>query len=415
MDSSSIVILAVMIFLSAFFSASETALSSVNRIRLKNMADDGNQKAKRALQLAERFDLTLSTILIGNNVVNIAASSLATLVANNIFGSSGVAIATGVMTFLILVFGEVLPKSFAKEHSETVSLAVSGILRVLMVVLYPAVFFFIKLQAFASKLYGSTNNQPYVTEEELVTIIETIEESGFMEKDKSELVQSALEFDDTTISEVLTPRVDLVSLDIKDSHEEILETIFNERFSRLPVYENNIDNIIGIIQTRDYLEATVQLGDKVPLKELMTKPLFVHKSKKLPQLLADFQRSRIHMAVITDDYGGTLGIVTLEDILEEIVGEIWDEDEEIITEIATKEEHSYEASGDINIYDMFEHIGYNAKNFESEYSTLSGWALEELGSIPSVGDSFEYDGIKVVVTEMDEQRITKLDVSYLPK
>lgn len=407
-------ILVVLICFSAFFSASETAYSAVNKIRLKNLADDGNRRAKAAYSIADRFDRTLSAILVGNNIVNIAAASAATLIASGLFGATGAAVSTVVMTVVILVFGEILPKSFAKENSETVAMAVAAPLGLVTTLAYPIAFFFIKLQEALGRLYGNQNPQPLVTEEELMTIIEAIEEEGVIDEQKSELVQSALTFDDTAVQEVLTPRVDLVALDLNGDPEEVRQTILTERFSRLPVYEKSLDNIVGILQTRDYLEAALTKRGPVDLQPMLAKPLFVHKTKKISALLAEFKRDRIHMAVVIDDYGGTMGIVSMEDLLEELVGEIWDEDEEAEYDFVTTETGVYSISGDYGIHEALEKIGYSERDFESDYSSIGGWALERLGRIPAVGDSFDYNGIHVEVEAMEEKRITRLTVRYLP-
>ena len=297
--------LAVLILISAFFSASEMALSAVNRMRLRTMAEDGDKRAALAARLADRFDRTLPVILIGNNVVNIGATSAATAMVTQMLGASGVAVATFIMTIVILVFGEVLPKSIAKENSEQVALFTSRPLSLFVVLLSPIAWLFTKLQEGISVLCGSRKNaQPLVTEQELRSIIETSEEEGVLDEQRSELMQSALTFDGTTVQEVLTPRVDLVAVNIDDPPQKIKELILGERFSRMPVFEKNLDNIIGILQTRDYLEAALNTGLPVDLRPLLSKPVFVHKTQRIAALLNDFKQERVHIAVVTDDYGG---------------------------------------------------------------------------------------------------------------
>ncbi len=405
-------VLAGLIALSALFSACETALSSVNRVRLKSRADAGHRGAQKALELAERFERTLPAILIGNNVVNIAAASAATLIASSLFGVSGAAVSTVVMTAVILVFGEVLPKSYAKQHSEQVAIAAAPLMRLLVWLLYPLVWLLMALQEGVSRMQ-KTENQPLVTEEELMTIIEAIEEEGVIDEQKSELVQSALEFDDITAQEVLTPRVDLVAVEVDEPLAQVLDTVMKERFSRIPVYQGTIDEIIGILHTRDLLEAVVR-GGPVELRDLLVPPLFIHKTRRLSSLLTDLQAGRLHMAVVTDDFGGTLGVVTLEDLLEQLVGEIWDEDEEAVPLMEKTGEHSFLVRGDMGIEDALEEIGYPVDNLDSEYSTMGGWALERFGRIPQAGDSFDYDGIRVKVAQMEDQRITRLELVYTP-
>ena len=411
MDSpgiSTYVFLAVLLAFSAFFSASETAFSSVNLLRIRNMAEDGNQKAKTALKLSGNFDKLLSTILIGNNVVNIATSSLMTVVATNLFGSSGVAIATGAATLLVLTFGEILPKSFAKENSEKIVLMSAPLLNLLNTLLTPFSLFFIWLRGVFTK-GGDGEKAPTITEQELMYMLGTIQEEGVLEEQEKDLVQSALEFDETTVQEIITPRVNMVALDIEDSKKEILDTVIGERYSRLPVYEGTIDNIVGMVHSREILEQVIQ-GGEVNLRAMMSDVMFIHRTMKINNLLGQFQKEKSHMAVVIDDYGGTLGLVTMEDLLEELVGEIWDEDDEIVTEYTDLGDNTYEVSGDMNIEEFFDAIEYAPKGFESDYNTMNGWALEQLEHIPEVGESFTYDMLTVTVEEMDDQRITKLKV-----
>ncbi|MBR6735337.1 MAG: HlyC/CorC family transporter [Oscillospiraceae bacterium] len=413
MDSQSygyIITLFVCIMLSSFFSASETAFSAANKMRLRTAALDGDRRAARALKIAEDYDRTISVILIGNNIVNIAASSIATVAATKWFGISGPAIATVAMTIIVLTFGEILPKSFAKEHADKVVPAFAGSLSIAIAILTPIAAFFVKLQALMLKLTGS-GDSPQVTEEELRTIIETSEEEGIIDEQRSELMRSALQFDDTTVQEVLTPRVDLVAIDIDDDPEEIKETILRERFSRLPVYKNDIDNIIGILQTRDYLEALLSNSD-ISLQEMLIKPLYAHKTQPIAALLSQFKRERRHMAVVVDDYGGTMGIVSMEDLLEELVGEIYDEDEVEEVDFVVLSDGEWRISGDYPIEDALERVGYLERGFESDYSSIGGWAFEMFGHIPEVGESFEYNGITVRIDEMDDQRIEWVVLSY---
>ncbi len=318
----------VLIVLSALFSAMETAFSFVNKIRIQKSVESGNKKAKKALYVIEHFDNALTAILICNNVVNLGCSSIATVLCLRLFGDIGSAVATGATTLLVLTFGEVIPKCLAKEHCDSFSIAAAGFLKGITILLSPLVFVFMKLKAIALKIAGSSGDAPSVTENELKYIVESIEEEGVLEESESEMVRSALDFDETTAEEILTPRVDVVFINIDDSIEKIKEIIIENRYSRIPVYENTTDNIIGILHTRDYLEL---LADgKIPnVRDIMAKPYFVFKTQQLSKILSTFKRTRDHIAIVTDEYGGTLGIVTMEDLLEEIVGDIWDEDEEI--------------------------------------------------------------------------------------
>lgn len=404
--------MAALVAFSAFFSASETSFTSVNMIRIRNMAEEGEQKAVTAVKLVENYDRMLSTILIGNNLVNIALSSLTTVIATKLFGDAGVALATGVTTLVILTFGEILPKSWAKENSERLVLLFAEPLRLCSLLLWPLSTFFIWLKG-AFRRGGEEEKAPSFTEKELMYMASVGQEEGVLEEQEKDLVQSALEFDETTVQEVLTPRVNLVALDIEEEQPEILRVVNGKKFSRIPVYEGTIDNIVGVVQSREILKKVIQ-GRPVRLKNLMTKATFVHRTMKISRLLAQFQRQKTHIAVVIDDYGGTLGIVTMEDLLEELVGEIWDEDEEIITELAPLGEDSWEVSGDMNIEEFFDAINYAPRGFESDFNTMNGWALEMLEHIPQAGEQFSYGRLTVTVKEMDDQRVTKLLAELAP-
>ena len=414
-DWFSYILLVILIALSAFFSASETAYTTVNKIRLQNYVDAGSKKAKTALFIAENYDRTLTTILIGNNIVNIGASSIATLLFVKLFGPSGAAISTAVMTILILIFGEVLPKSFAKESSEKFALAFSRPLRILMTVFWPVVFLFIQLKKVAKHISPIKEEEtPTVTEQELKFIVESIEDEGVLEKQESELVQHALEFDEKTVQEVLTPRVDMTTLDIEDDLQTNIGLVLTERFSRIPVCRGTSDRIIGILHTKDLLEALVR-GDAIDLASMVQPAFFVYKTKKLSSLLADFKRNKTHVAIVTDDYGGTVGMVTMEDLLEELVGDIWDEDEEIIRDFVRIDSQHFLISGDLTIRELFDHLDLPFSNLESNHTSCGGWALEELGHIPQAGEAFQFKNMTLTIQEMDDQRVKKLSVYLAPQ
>lgn len=414
-DWFSYILLVILIALSAFFSASETAYTTVNKIRLQNYVDAGSKKAKTALFIAENYDRTLTTILIGNNIVNIGASSIATLLFVKLFGPSGAAISTAVMTILILIFGEVLPKSFAKESSEKFALAFSRPLRILMTVFWPVVFLFIQLKKVAKHISPIKEEEtPTVTEQELKFIVESIEDEGVLEKQESELVQHALEFDEKTVQEVLTPRVDMTTLDIEDDLQTNIGLVLTERFSRIPVCRGTSDRIIGILHTKDLLEALVR-GDAIDLASMVQPAFFVYKTKKLSSLLADFKRNKTHVAIVTDDYGGTVGMVTMEDLLEELVGDIWDEDEEIIRDFVRIDSQHFLISGDLTIRELFDHLDLPFNNLESNHTSCGGWALEALGHIPQAGEAFQFKNMTLTIQEMDDQRVKKLSVYLAPQ
>lgn len=417
MDSGPVmyVVLIVLIFLSGFFSSSETAYASLNKIRIKSYAENGNKKAKTALDIADRFEEMISAILIGNNVVNIAASSIGTVLATAMLGEAyGPLVSTVVMTILVLIFGEVLPKCYGKQNSEFIALNVGGILKFLMKLFSPLIFLLVKLQNLVTKLTSKNKgaSEPSVTEEELMYIIENIEEEGVINEDESELVQSALKFNDITVKEVLTHRVDIAAVDINDDIDNIIDLVIKERFSRMPVYDKTIDKIVGILYTKDLLEEKI-LGKEIDLRNMISKPIFVHKTKKIFELLNEFKSNKHHIAIVTDDYGGTMGIVTMEDMLEELVGEIWDEDEIAVDDITKTTDNSYVVNGDTSISDFVENLGLNEKDIDTDYDYVSGWVLEMLGHIPEVDEYFTFNDLKVTVTEMDDNRVVKLRIDKI--
>ncbi len=410
-------VIAVLIMCSAFFSATETAYSSISKIRLKNKAENGNKKAAKALYITENYDKALSTILVGNNIVNIASSSLATLMFVSFLGDAvGTIVSTVVITIVVLICGEVLPKNFAIENNEKICISTASILLFLIAVLTPFSFILLKIKNAFAKVAGKNRDsekEPSVTEDELKYIVESIEEEGVLEEQESELVQSALDFDEKTAYDVLTPRVDMTAIDIDEGEEKIKEIILAERYTRIPVYKDNIDNIVGILHTRDYLEAL--LGNVVPDIRTMIQPAyFVYRSKKLSALLADFKYKKVHIAVVTDDYGGTLGIATMEDVLEQLVGDIWDEDEEVEHKFRKLSENRFEISGDMNIDDMLELIDKDSRYIDSDSKSVGGWVIEQIGDIPEENSSFEYKELEITVTDVEDQRINKILMIYKP-
>ena len=409
------VIIILLVMCSAFFSSAETAYSSVSKIRLKNYADNGNKKAKKALYIAEHYDKALSTILIGNNIVNIAASSLATLFFVSFMDdAAGTLVSTIVLTIVVLIFGEVMPKNIAKQNSESLCMRFGGALYVIMVIMTPVTFLLLKLTSFVQKRASkSKKKEPSVTEDELKYIVESIEEEGVLEEQESELVQSALEFDEKTVYDVLTPRVDMITIDIEGDPKKIRETVLRERFSRIPVYQGNIDNIIGVLHTRDYLECMLS-NDYPDIRELIQPAYFIYRSKGLSSLLADFRYKQVHIAIVTDEYGGTLGMVTMEDLLEQLVGEIWDEDEEIEKKYKKISENKYELDADMDIDDMLELIDEDEKYIKTDSKSVGGWVIEQVGDIPDKGTQFRYRGLLMTVKDVVEQRINSVIMEYTP-
>ena len=397
----------ILLAFSAFFSASETALSSANKIRLKTRAEDGDRKAARALELIEGYDKTLSAILVGNNVVNLYSASIATAAAIAMFGEKGSAIATAITTVLVLIFGEILPKSFAKDHSETFSLAVAAPLSFIRTILTPVVWIFIQIKQLFTGRNSGMNLQPSVTEDELKTIIDTVEEEGVLSEQETDIIQSAIDFDNTTVQEILVPRVDMVAVEMNTPTEDILSTCLDNGYSRIPVYQNSIDNIVGVLHAKDLLNCLAK-NKPIVVSELMRDVMFVYRTKRINSLLADFRRTKQHIAIVTDDYGGTVGLVTLEDVLEELVGEIWDETDSAEVPIRAISENKWEVQGDVNIEDLFETIGFSDRNFDCDYSSVAGWVLDVLEHIPVAGEHFGYKNLRSVVQKVEDQRILSL-------
>lgn len=412
------IVIGLLILCSSFFSCIETAFSCVSTARLKNEESKGNKKAKNALFITENFDKALTTILIGNNVVNLGCSSLATVLCMNIFQNFAAAISTGLTTLLVLIFGEIIPKCIGKEKSETVALNTAIILKGLMIVLTPLSFLFIAIKTGALKLLNIRNDSPTVTEDELKYIIEHSENEGVLEEEESEMVQSALEFDEKSAFEVLTPRVDMLALDIDDDFETNKNKILTERYSRVPVYKENLDNILGILYTRDYLEELID-GKTPDIKLLINDAFFTYKSRKLSALMNDLRKNQVNMAIVTDEYGGTLGIVTMEDLIEEIVGEIYDEDEDIEKEYTKLRENCYFVSGDLEFDQLLELTDREDFDNDTESHTVGGFIFEHMGRIPKEGDKFEIDGLSFEVYKVEERRIisaiVKVDPSKVKK
>lgn len=402
--------LILLLVFSAFFSATETAVSSVNRIRLKTRADKGDKKAQLAMKNTEDYDKTLSAILIGNNVVNLSAASLSTVVCTALLGESGAAIATVGMTILVLIFGEILPKSYAKDHSEKLALSVAWPLAALKTVLTPLIWVFVQIKRL---LTGRKNNelnvQPSVTEEELKTILDTVEEEGVLHSQETDIMQSAIDFDNTTVQEILVPRVDMAAVPITATPEEVIRLCVDGGYSRVPVYEGNTDNIIGAVYAKDLLKCLAK-GTDIKLKKLLREVLYVYRTKKISQLLAEFRREKQHIAIVTDDYGGTVGLVTLEDVLEELVGEIWDETDKAELPMTTQPDGTFLVAGDANVEEVLEAVGYEMRDFDCEYTTAAGWVLAELEHIPAKGESFTYDNLYVTVTDIQNKRINEIKI-----
>ena len=406
----------IMICLSAYFSASEIAFNTANKLRLKKAADAGSRCAKLAYAICDNFTLSLSAILIGNNLANIAVSTCTTLIVMNLFKNNvelASSVATILVTVVILIFGEIVPKVLSKQHADAVVRIIAIHTRILTIILSPFVFIVMAILFVLRKIWGKdrSEDEPTVTEEELVSIIDTVEEEGVINEGQGDLLQSTLDFSDTTIEKIMTPRIDVTAIDIDDDEEEITSLLSDmTQFSRLPVYEDSIDNIIGILSLTRYYRATLD-EDKPDIRNMLLKPCKLHKTMKLPAALTKLREAKMHLAIVIDEYGGTLGVVTMEDILEELVGDIWDDTDVIITECTATGDNTYEVIGDMNIDDFFEEIGFvKPEDFSCEYSSVGGFAIEKLDADPHIGDSFRYENLFVIVASMEEERVTKLTV-----
>jgi len=403
-----IIIIVVCVLLSAYFSATETAFSTFNRIRVKNMAEKGNKKAALALRLADNYDSLISAILIGNNIVNILASAMATLLFAKLIANQDLAatVSTAVLTIVILVFGEISPKTIAKYNPERFVLFSAPIINFVRVLLFPFILIFNGWQKLLAKLFKKNEDQG-MTEEELISIIEEAEEEGDIDKEESDLIKSAIEFGDLEVGDIFTPRIDITALPVGADKETVANTFSESGYSRLPVYDGDIDNVVGILYYKDFY--TVAYKTNVALDEIIKPVIYVAKTQPVNELMKDLQEKQLHMAVVTDEFGSTAGIVTLEDILEEIVGEIWDEHDEIIEEIKEVGENEYVVSGKANTEKLFDELDIDLDD-EIDAVTVGGWAMEVLGKIPEVGDTFEEHGVAVEVLEMDGRRVESVHV-----
>ncbi len=410
--------LALCVVCSAFFSAAEMSISSANRLRLENMRDNGSRRAARALRLVERYDAALSTILIGNNLVNVAASSLSSVIAILIAASSGLSeglcttAATICVTLLVIIFGETMPKIVAKKNANSMVLAFSGLLQLLEWILRPLVWCVVSLVSLIARGVKSDAGEDDAQEaavEELQSIIETAEDEEVLDEDRSELLQAALDFSDISASEAMTARVDMMALDIEDDWEELCRQIDEAPFSRLPVYEGDTDNIIGVLHLNAFYRALLE-NEKPDIRSLLSEPCWVYKTVKLPKVLDELRRRKTHLAIVTDEYGGTAGVLSMEDILEELVGEIWDETDEVEPEIVEKDNGELILDGDMSVYDFLELAGLDEANFDFESETIGGWTMEMLDGFAQPGDHFEYEGFSVTVLETDDKRVEKLRV-----
>ena len=398
---------------SAFFSASEMAYSSCNTLRLENLEEEGSRRARAARYITEHFDKALSTILIGNNLVNIASSSLASvlmiLLLGSVRGAKYAWVSTAVLTILVIICGETIPKITAKKNANRFALNFAYPIRVLMVLLFPAVWLvvsLIRLLTLPLKSAPEDEDQDAAVDE-LQNIIETAEDEDVLDEDRSELVRSAIDFSEIMASEAMTARVDIVAIDIDDDRDAILEIIEKSPYSRLPVYQDSIDNIVGVLYLNHFLKAMTD-DLQTDIRSQLMPPVYVYKTMKLPDVLNRLRKEKQHLAIVSDEYGGTLGVLSMEDVLEQIVGEIWDETDTVEQEVVQRTENEFEVDGDMVISDFLELADIRENDFEAESETLGGWTVEMFGEFPKAGDSFQYRNLTVTVLSMDGRRVEKV-------
>ena len=412
--------IAIVIFIifSAFFSGSEIAYASVNELRLKKAAEaeGGSRLSKLAYGIYSRYDDALITILIGNNLVNIASSSVATVIAISTMGDDGAWVATAVMTVIILTFGEIVPKIVAVESSFAFTHIAAIPLKILMIVTFPIVWVIEKTLGLFDRLFkkADDNASSAITEDDLETIIDTVEDEGVIDEDKAELLQSALDFDGVLAYEIITPRVDMLTIDIEDSFDEILETANSSSYTRLPVYEDTVDNIIGILHLNHFYKKLADDPESFDIRQILMPVNFVHKTMPLDDVLKEMKRRQCHMVIVTDEYGGTMGCLTMEDVLEQLVGDIWDETDEIEPEFVQTGDDTYEVDGDMRIEDFFDELDIDDRDFDDDNTTVGGWAIEMLGDYPKVGDMFEYKNLTVTVKKLQNLRVVRVGVKVWP-
>lgn len=403
-----IVIIVCCIIMSAYFSATETAFSSLNKIRLKNMAEKGDRRAQKVLKMSENYDSLLSTILIGNNIVNIASASLSTMLFVQLLGEkSGPGVSTLVTTIVVLIFGEVSPKSIAKEAPESFAMFSAPILSALMFVLTPCNFLFRQWKKLLSKMIHPGAKQA-ITEEELLTFVEETKREGGIDEQESTMIRRVIDFSDLEAQDILTPRIDVAGVPADAENEEIARVFEESGYSRLPVYEGSLDNIVGMIHQKEFYHDILHTERK--LSEIIKPVVYVMKNRKIRQLFRELQSKKLHIAVVIDEYGGTVGIVTMEDILEELVGEIYDEYDEVVEEIQELSGEEFIVRGGGSVEKLFERLG---REEEFDVTTVNGWVMEKLPRIPQKGDEFVADGLSVKVLEMDGKRVGKIWVRVL--
>ena len=411
-DILQLVILVLLLSASAFFSSAETALMTSNKLRIRNLAENGDKRAEKVLEITANTDKMLSAILIGNNIVNLSASALSTTLTLKVFGSSLVGVATGVLTFLILVFGEITPKNVASKNAEDMALKYIGIISVLVIILTPAIYIVNKVAGIVISLFIKNNDDNnMVTEDELRAMVEVSHEDGVIEKEEKKMIVNVVDFGDTVAGDIMLPRVDMVMVSVESSYGEILKIFREERYTRIPVYEESPDNVIGILNVKDFL--LIEDKENFSVKEHLREPLYPYEYKKTSSLMVDMRKTGANIVIVLDEYGTTVGLITLEDMLEEIVGEIRDEfdadEDEGITKISETE---YLIDGSTNLDDVNDRIGLELSS--EEYESIGGIIMEKLGRLPVEGEVITFDNIILTVKKMDHARIEKVGLKLKP-
>lgn len=401
--------------LSAFCSASEMSYSSCSQMRLEGARDSGDKRGRLAVYIIEHFDNALSAILIGNNLANICSSSLASVAVILITGSDGYAwVSTVVLTLLVIIFGETIPKICAKQNANKLALKYSYPVRFMMIIFYPLVWLVVAIINLITRgMKEEASDTPDEAVEELQSIIETAEDEAVLDEDQSELVQAAIDFSETSAMDVMTARVDVQAIDIEDDWEEILALVEDAPYTRLPVYEGGIDNVIGILYLNHFLKAMADDGH-ADIRKLLMPPCYVYKTMKLPAVLSQLRKAKQHLAVVTDEYGGMLGVVTMEDVLEQIVGDIWDESDTVAPEVVQHTDSEFEMDGSMVLSNFLELVDIDEDEVEAESNTVGGWTLEMFGAYPEPGDSFTYRNMTVTVLSMDGRRVGRVLVKVSP-
>lgn len=405
----SLILIFVLLIMGAYFASCEIALSSVNKIRIRILADRGEKKARNVLYILDNFDVALSTILIGNNLSHILSSSIATVTATRLWGTNSVAAVTLVLTVVVFFFAELLPKNMAKKYSETYSQTIAGSLIFFMKLSAPFAYMLTKLAQAAADVAGGTDDR--VTEDEFYDMVENIAEDGSLDEEKGELVQSVISFADLTVGDILTSRVDMVAIDDQAPVEKITEIIKTVHHSNLPVYHGSIDNVVGVLSCRKYIKEYLKKGDDTDIHRVMDKPFFIHNSTDIADLLPEMNRHKASLAIVIDDYGGIEGIVTMENALEELVGDIWDEEDIVSEDVMPLGENTFEVQASMDARECFEKIGFDDFDpEETERKTMVGLVYDAFDIMPRQGDSFMYKNLKITVHKMKNQRILTLKI-----